>query len=522
MATVVESPMDRAVKLSADEEARLLSIHTHMTVEERQLLAALCIEAPSEPVIVEVGSYLGASTCFLAAGARERNGRVHAVDTWDNRAMTEPMRDTYAEFTSHIAPWREWIQPWRGESVEIAEEFDGSIDLLFVDGDHSYEGVRVDLEAWLGKVKDGGIVVLHDYGWAEGVRRAARELLVPLQGEAGHRLDTIYWTRIDRCSAAKKGTAKAASVIIPTYGRPTHFRDALVSLMQQDWPAEAYEIVVVDNKPSDHLARVVDEMRSGDGPAIHYVPEPKVGLHNARHAGARAAAGDVLVYVDDDIIAHPGWLRAMVEAFEDADVGMVAGRVVPQWEGPRPTWLGQFRPGYLSLLDLGSERYELKWPRTAFGCNMAVRRSAVFEVGGFNPDAIGDRKLIWFRGDGETGLTRKVYDVGYKVMYDPHAWVYHRIGASRLEPRYFCRRSFLQGISESYTDIRQRRSRRGLIRLAGRGFVNAGRCFVRWLRRPGNKKVMADAWYWYARAKHSLRTVLSPKLYRHVLTESYL
>jgi GT2 family glycosyltransferase len=226
--------------------------------------------------------------------------------------------------------------------------------------------------------------------------------------------------------------------------------------------------------------------------------------------------------VDDDIIAHPSWLRAMLDAFADADVGMVAGKVVPQWEGPRPAWLGQFRPGYLSLLDLGSERLELKWPRSAFGCNMAVRRSAVFEVGGFNPDAIGDRKLIWFRGDGETGLTRKVYDVGYKVLYDPDAWVYHRIGASRLEPRYFCWRSFLQGISESYTDIRQRRSRRGLIRLAGRGFVNAGRCFVSWLRRPGNKKVKADAWYWYARAKHQLRTVLSPKLYRHVLTESYL
>jgi predicted O-methyltransferase YrrM len=175
---------------------RIFSIFTHLTKQERLLLLNLSRNLSGNPVIVEVGSYLGASACFLATGARLKRGKVYAVDTWTNIAMSDEPRDTYDEFISNTKPLENWIVPLRGLSTELASRFHEEIDLLFIDGDHSYKAVHADLEAWLPKLKDGGIVAFHDYNWAEGVRRAVQELVVPLQVEGGHRLESIYWTRI--------------------------------------------------------------------------------------------------------------------------------------------------------------------------------------------------------------------------------------------------------------------------------------------------------------------------------------
>jgi len=503
---------------------RIFSIFTHLNKRERLLLLDLSRNLlGGNPVIVEVGSYLGASTCFLATGARLRGGKVYAVDTWTNIDMPEEPRDTYDEFISNTRPLKNWIIPLRGLSTEVAYQFDEEIDLLFVDGDHSYGAVRADLDAWLPKLKDGGVVAFHDYNWAEGVRRAVRELIVPLQVEGGHRLGSIYWTRINRKGKQKCQSAIAASVIIPTYDRPRYLGEALASLLQQDFPSARYEIIVVDNKPTGEVRKLVQELEQDQRRSIRYVEEPKVGLHNARHTGAREARGEILVYIDDDVIVHPGWLGAVIRPFSDPEVACVGGKVIPKWEAEPPDWWPELSSTYLSLLDLGEETKELCWPDGVYGCNMAVRRSALYEVGGFNPDDIGNRKLIWLRGDGETGLHRKIYDAGYKVVYSPHAWLYHRIPAARLKAEYFYQRAFTQGISDSYALIREDPSKHRMIRhTVGcflRGAGNYGRSIGNGSQ---NIQTRVKAWYWCGRGQHQLRAALDRKLYHHVLQDTYL
>jgi glucosyl-dolichyl phosphate glucuronosyltransferase len=288
----------------------------------------------------------------------------------------------------------------------------------------------------------------------------------------------------------------------------------LASLIQQEFPADNYEIIVVDNKPTGEVRKVVQELEQDQQRSIRYVEEPKVGLHNARHAGAREARGQILVYIDDDVIVHPNWLSAMVAPFANPQVGCVGGKTVPRWETVEPpNWLSLFPDGYLSLLDLGEESKDLNWPETAYGCNMAVSRSVLYEVGGFNPDDIGDRKLIWLRGDGETGLQRKIYDAGYKVVYSPHAWLYHRIPAARLKAEYFYWRAFTQGISDSYTLIREDPSKLRMIR-------HTVGCFLRVAREYWRS--IGNAWYWYGRGQHQLRAALDRKVYRYVLQDTYL
>jgi glycosyltransferase involved in cell wall biosynthesis/predicted O-methyltransferase YrrM len=502
-----------------------LNIFTHLSIPERLLLYSLAMELPDYNRVVEIGSYLGASTCFLAAGARSRTGKVYAVDTWTNLAMSEGSKDTYQEFLKNTEPLREWIVPLRGFSHEVANSFSEKIDLLFIDGDHSYEAVQTDLKAWLPKVRDGGIVAFHDYSWAEGVRKAIREFVVPLQIEGGHHLDSIYWTRISHKTGLQSTIQMQASIIVPTYGRPQYLMDALVSIQKQDFPPEDYEILVIDNSPKREAETAVEKVSANGLHSVRYVFEPNIGLHNARHRGAKEAQGEILVFVDDDVIVPPHWLRSLVKPYDDPQVACTGGKVIAHWEEDPPKLPHDFVSGYLSLLDLGNETRELTWPENLYGCNMSVRKSALYEAGGFNPDAIGNRRLIWLRGDGETGLQRKILALGYKEVYEPTAWLFHRIPPSRLETNYLFWRGFTHGISDSYTSIRlYRPSRFRTFCQAGRSFLRSFRCFIASIAQRENLhqiKTRIQAHYWYGRGHHQLRAALSKSLRAHIEQETY-
>ena len=245
------------------------------------------------------------------------------------------------------------------------------------------------------------------------------------------------------------------SVIVPTHNRSEYLRDAIISLQEQNFPKDKYEIIVVDNNSTDNTPQVVEACGRNGKKKVVYVKEPEIGLHNARHAGANAAKGEILAYVDDDVICDSNWISELVKPYADSEVGCVGGKILPKWEVKPPEWVKLY-PSYLSLLDLGDEVKELKTPKI-YGCNLSIRRSLLFEVGGFNPDAFGDKKLIWYRGDGETGLLRKVLATGRKMVHTPYAIVWHVIPKSRLTISYFKKRSFIQGISSSFFAYRTER-----------------------------------------------------------------
>ena len=327
-----------------------------------------------------------------------------------------------------------------------------------------------------------------------------------------------------RSNAVPAGPDLSVSLIIPTYNRPAYVMDALRSVRTQTVPSTQYESLVVDTGPAAEARSPVDALDKSELPIVRYVREPDVGLHNGRHAGAREASGDILVYVDDDVLVHPGWLAAMLAPFADSRVACVGGTVLPKWEEISPPyWLSDLDRSYLSLLDLGDRPLTLNWPQTIHGCNMAIRRSVLYDVGGFNPDGFGDPRLIWLRGDGEVGLLKKMFRAGYKIVYAPDAWVFHRIPASRLTPEHFYWRAFIEGISDSYSRIRQSPSRAGMLLHGGQCFLESVRCFSDSVKsRDDRIKVRCRAWYWYGRGQHQLRAAVNIALYRHVLQPTYL
>jgi predicted O-methyltransferase YrrM len=127
--------------------------------------------------IVEIGSWKGRSTAWLAAGARLAGSKVYAIDPHTG-SREDPAAATLAEFHANLAGagLADYVEALVMTSTDAARIVDGPVELLFIDGDHSYEAVRHDAALWLPRLVEGGTVMFHDVGAAgyDGPRRVFR------------------------------------------------------------------------------------------------------------------------------------------------------------------------------------------------------------------------------------------------------------------------------------------------------------------------------------------------------------
>jgi predicted O-methyltransferase YrrM len=140
---------------------------------EAEYLHDLSLATEGRGAVVEIGTYVGKTTIALAHGQIERNGRpVDAIDIVRHHDLDENLRS---------AGVADFVQVRIGRSAAVARAWSEPIELLWIDGDHSYRGVRTDIRAWADKVMPGGTIAFHDYpgvGWTRGPARAIRHALV--------------------------------------------------------------------------------------------------------------------------------------------------------------------------------------------------------------------------------------------------------------------------------------------------------------------------------------------------------
>lgn len=236
------------------------------------------------------------------------------------------------------------------------------------------------------------------------------------------------------------------SVVICTHNRASYLPAAVESVRAQDG-APPWELIVVDNRSTDATRDVVAPYVHGG--AVRYAQEPTLGLCHARNAGWRAARGRWVAYLDDDALAGPGWLVAIVAAYAYLPAaGVVGGRVDPIWERPRPPWLSDKLARMLSVLDWSPTPLVIHDPVTRWlvGANMAVPRHLLEKTGGFSP-ALGRRGRNLMSNE-EMHLERQLVQAGHPCLYYPAMTVRHLIPAGRLHRRWFLRRCFWQGVSD--------------------------------------------------------------------------
>jgi glycosyltransferase involved in cell wall biosynthesis len=224
-------------------------------------------------------------------------------------------------------------------------------------------------------------------------------------------------------------------------------------------------IVVVDQNPSLRAEFAAALPRD-----VRLLETSRPGLSEARNVGIGASSSDVVAFVDDDATAEPGWLEAILAEF-DADGGTlgVGGAVVPRWGAAR-RWLCDELLWTVGCTYRGHR--EDRGPiRNPIGCNMAFRRDALNEVGGFASE-FGKRGNALETCD-ETELALRVelkYGPG-RIRYAPGARVRHLVPAERISWRLVLRRSLSEGLSKGRLHRMYRRPAVAAERAYARGLL---------------------------------------------------
>jgi GT2 family glycosyltransferase len=218
--------------------------------------------------------------------------------------------------------------------------------------------------------------------------------------------------------------------------------EAVASALAQR-PAPREVVLVIDHNDA-LLARAGAEF-----PDVVVVANAEgQGLSGARNTGVARAAGDVVAFLDDDAIARPGWLAALTEAYADAGVIGTGGVAVPRWETRRPAW---FPDEFLWVVGCTYRGLPEKAApiRNPIGANMAFRRAACTEAGGFSHGIgrVGKTPL----GCEETELSIRVRagNEGATILQVPSAAVDHLVTAERVRWAYFRSRCWAEGLSKA-------------------------------------------------------------------------
>lgn len=238
------------------------------------------------------------------------------------------------------------------------------------------------------------------------------------------------------------------SVIICTYNRVQTLPECLEKLAVQHFPPERYEIIVVDNRSTDATPEVVRKFfQSHPELRFRYVVETNQGLSFARNRGIREAAGDVVVFIDDDAFARADFLEELAGFFNRyPDAAACGGRIYPRFESKRPEWMSSFLIPLTSSLDRGDRLRLFPARKFPIGANMAVRRDRFDRYGDFNVrlGRSGNR----LEGAEEKDLFYRLQQKGEKIYYLPSAIVEHFVPDRRLTFDFFKRQSLGIGYSE--------------------------------------------------------------------------
>lgn len=214
----------------------------------------------------------------------------------------------------------------------------------------------------------------------------------------------------DQLSAVPLSTDEIlVSVVVPTCGRPELLSRCLAALILQRCDATRFEIIVVDDRPSDKTRSVVLDWAAHAarrGPLVSYIPSP--GPHGpaaARNIGWRAARGSIIAFTDDDTVARTTWLAEGVRAFGDAGIDAVWGRIMMPLH---------HMPTDYEFDARGLERAEF------VTANCFCRKSALEKVGGFD-----ERFRFAWREDAD--LYFNLLDIDARVRHVPDAVIVHPI-----------------------------------------------------------------------------------------------
>lgn len=236
-----------------------------------------------------------------------------------------------------------------------------------------------------------------------------------------------------------------ASIIIPTYNRSDVIIRSLETWTTQTLCSDDFEVIVVDNNSTDNSTALINDFIKNRS-NFHYLKELKPGSTNARHAGAKFAQSELLIFADDDGLFNESCIEEIMKVYQNnQSVDAVAGKIDIAWDKTSPEWIAPYE-FMLGKLDYGKEVL-MGTDLYLNGGLFSIKKSVFEELGGFNPDLVGD----YLVGDGDTGLVIKLHQQKRLIGWTPYASMQHlQFVDKQGTENDMGRRFYNVGISSSY------------------------------------------------------------------------
>lgn len=241
------------------------------------------------------------------------------------------------------------------------------------------------------------------------------------------------------------------SIVICTWNRAELLKQTLQQLKKLNVaPGDIWQLIVVDNNSQDNTQEVIEEYK----PQLPLLSlfEEKAGKSYAANLALHYVEGDLLIWMDDDVIVDPNLATAYLQAADNhPNASYFCGRIEPWYESPPAGWIArhiQRLRGVYAICDHGAEERLLKEREAVFGANMAFRTEVAKDFP-LNPH-LGriEKQLI---GGDDTELVSRVRNAGHQGVWAPNAMVKHYIPASRLSREYVRRWYFDAGVKFART-----------------------------------------------------------------------
>jgi GT2 family glycosyltransferase len=242
-----------------------------------------------------------------------------------------------------------------------------------------------------------------------------------------------------------------SSVVVCAYtlARWDDLGEAVDSVLAQV-PAPTEVLVVIDHNV-ELLERATREL---SGVTV-LANAGRPGLSGGRNTAIAHASGEVVVFLDDDAIAEPGWLALLLEHYEDCTVIATGGVARPRWPAVRPVTLPAAvadQPGELDWVvgcTYAGQPEQVSEVRNLMGCNMSFRASLFKVVGGFSEDLGRIGKVPLGCEETELCIRMRQADPSGRILFDPRAVVRHRVSPDRVRWKYLFARCYAEGVSKA-------------------------------------------------------------------------
>jgi len=206
------------------------------------------------------------------------------------------------------------------------------------------------------------------------------------------------------------------SVIIPTYNRRDILARTLPTVLGQDFPHDQYEIIIVIDGSTDgtrEYLRTIEAKR-----ALQIIDQPNKGLPAARNAGIGAACGEIVLFIDDDLVCEPNLLKEHVSAHESGAPGVVSGLILGSADSSSNLASDLDEQNIQAYVERMSRQTEPHWPHDAIVyANNSVALELLQKVGGF------DERFYFAYEEVDLGL--RLWDIGARFSYCSTAVAHH-------------------------------------------------------------------------------------------------